>query len=295
MGRYRSWIAIAVLICSFAVLDVLLLAIGDDLSAIDFVRATLVGTLFGVVIGQLNLISVWAAMATGPVVVRLPWALLLTFLLYYALVLGAALAESPSQVAYVTLLVVLVVAQLCVQVPLWVGSRWFNWQLVTPSATIGVDQTRSQFSISQLMTGTALLALTFGAGRLVLPADALALLEVNLDWQDYVVMGGAAICNLLFVVPCVWGAFLPFDKLIQRGLGWGVVILLATTAEFAILATILGGGVGSVEDWWVFLVGNYVQCFTVAGTLLILRWQGFRLLRTGRTPDVEVADFSLKS
>ncbi len=289
MGRHRTWLVISGVILVSAFVDLLASPLTDEVSdtAVGF---SIIAVVSGLVVGQLNLISVWAAMATGALVARLPWALLLTMLMYYTLVLGAMTHDDIKGSEFKFLLGVLLLAQLCAQAPLWIGAKWFGWRLVAKDAEFDAAGTGKQFSILQLMIGTSLLAMVFGLGRIVLPAQALALTRVDLDWEACVILAAMTVFNLQFVVPCVWGAFRPFASMRRLIAIWTVIVTAATIVQFLILCALIGAPDQPLISCWAFLVMNFTQCATVAGTLLLLRSCGFRLIRVGMPNRAESAD-----
>ena len=111
-------------------------------------------------IAQLNLLAVWAALAPGRLMVRLPWSLFLATLIWYAVVLGfrcAGRGRSGQDALMVGLS--LLFGVLVTQVPLWIANRWFRWHLAVvvegPSAAVS----ERQYGIRHLLTGMTLLGL----------------------------------------------------------------------------------------------------------------------------------------
>jgi hypothetical protein len=74
----------------------------------------------GFCVAQVNLVAVWAALAPGRVMVRLPWSLFLTALLWCAMVLGFRHGDGISSQGATTLGLVLLMGVIVAQIPLWV-------------------------------------------------------------------------------------------------------------------------------------------------------------------------------
>ena len=50
--------------------------------------------LLGICIGEVNLIATWAALASGNVLLRLPWSMLLGVIMWYALIIGNRMLDA---------------------------------------------------------------------------------------------------------------------------------------------------------------------------------------------------------
>ena len=91
--------------------------------------------VIGLVIGPLNLVAIWSALATGKIIVRLPWAAFLALLIWYALVLGNRSVDRwvfGSSDAIV-LGILLLCGTLLTQPPLWIARLKFGWRLLSDS------------------------------------------------------------------------------------------------------------------------------------------------------------------
>lgn len=240
--------------------------------------------LLGACISQLNLIAVWAALGPGNIVVRLPWALLLALLSWYAMVLGnrAAGHASFSLREALQLGVVWLVGVVVAQIPLWIASRAFGFRLVQePPHLQHLHETKArgnQFHLRDLLLGMMLLSMALAPLRAVLPGDSLnGVFNVAPGW--FAVLGGLAACNLLITLPCLWGAFLRAPMLLLFALIWPFYCALLTFLEVALL---YGDILVHAETHWDFLLCNLSQYVTVTGVLLVFRVIYFRLVRVGR-------------
>jgi hypothetical protein len=118
----------------------------------------LLGTLLGVVIGQINLISIWAAMAQGPIIVRLPWAYLLVVLVWVSVLLPN-LDKRIANEDIATVGFLLAAGCTVAQLPLWIARRGFGWQLVIRRSVDESPET-SSYSLTHMFVGILILAVT---------------------------------------------------------------------------------------------------------------------------------------
>jgi hypothetical protein len=259
--------------------------------------------MLGCCIGQINLIAVWAALARGNFVVRLPWSLLLGTMMWYALVLGnrttyyVRFSLDEAILLGVFLLAGIVVAQ----IPLWIAGKVFGWQLITRDAWASpVGQGRLQFNLQHMLLGTALLSIALAPLRKILPLDVRG--RSGFDGEMLVVFAVVAICNLLVTIPCIWGAMSRTSRLMLLAVGWIVYCGLLTAIEVGTVAVVLRGPPLAGELLRAALhlyLFNASQCATVFGTLLLLRALGFQLVRrpkafrTGPPPATPVVSSSI--
>jgi hypothetical protein len=240
-------------------------------------QSVVLGCTIGIVIGQINLISIWAAMAVGRVAERLPWSIVLTVLLWYSIILGSVTA-SPHGI--VDLGIILVAAQVVAQIPLWIGSQVFRRKLTARSA----DAHGGQFSLRDMMVGIFLLAVALSMCRRLIPEGEIqwSRLEVT-DPISILILVALAVANQVTVVPCIWAAFRPRRQLLPVLVAAVLVLLLVTGALYGVMNAILGPFVSDSGEAFQLLAGLvFGQSVTVAGTLLVLRLAGFQIIRVGR-------------
>jgi hypothetical protein len=270
----RKWIAAGAVVCAFLVVDFItsqFLDIGPEWPQM---------ILVGVCIGQVNLIATWAALAPGNVVLRLPWALLLSVLMWYSLVLGGRAAHTHYSLDDALVLgLSLLIGVVSAQIPLWIAGRLFRWRLVSwAGAALEPSQGRLQFELWHLMLGMVFVSIGLAPGRVILPPGDFR--NVHLDYVLFVVLSAVVVCNLLVAVPCIWGAFARKTMLVPLAMGWLVYCAVVTAIEFGVLVAVLGPPGVSVSDaLFLFYLLNVSQCLTVFATLLVFRGRGFRLLR----------------
>ena len=230
-------------------------------------------------IAQLNLLAVWAALAPGRLMVRLPWSLFLATLIWYAVVLGFRCTGGGRGLSGQDALMLglsLLFGVLVTQAPLWMANRWSRWHLAVvvegPSAAVS----ERQYGIRHLLAGMTLLGLALGLGRVILPsADSF---RVPLESRLLAVLSAMAVCNLIVTVPCIWCAFAGWSRMLPLAIGWMVYAAVASLAEVGVLILFLGAP-GDTKLFVAFGVINIAQCVAVWLTCVVLRWTGFQLLR----------------
>jgi len=253
--------------------------------------------MLGICIGQVNRIATWAALAPGNVVVRLPWALLLSALMWYSIVWGARWMGADPYPYFslddaVILAIFLFVGVAAAQVPLWIARRVFRWRLVSwAGAAREPSQDRLQFQLWHMMLGMLFVSLALAPGRLVLPPGDLA--DLDLEFEMFAMLAALVACNLLIAVPCIWGAFARATILVPLAFGWLIYCGGVTVLEFVVLVSIFGPVPRDEMPILMYLL-NVTQCGTVFGTLLLFRALGFRLVRvpSGRAREAGQSPFA---
>ena len=228
---------------------------------------------------QLNLIGAWAALAPGRLLVRIPWSLALLTAVWFALIFGESLL-SHSSGEDISNMGTLLLAGFCViQVPMWIARKTLGWQLVNPNFS---RSAKRNFSISELMLGTFVLALLLALGRVLLPAEKLSL---GINDEVLIAIGTAIIVtNLIVVVPVIW---LSFQKQNIWG-AWFFANLLASAFEFAALIAVLGPP-GS-DGFYIFIalfIINLTQCVVVIVVMSVMQNNGYQLKRISKTKQVD--------
>jgi hypothetical protein len=278
-GRPLVWGVSAAVICTFLALDFATpLALGPP-------NEWLAAILSGVCIGEMSLIAVWAALAPGNIVVRIPWSLLLGTAMWFALELGNRTEGDFPREAAISMGVILLGGMMAMQIPLWIAKKKFRWRLIHRAGRCPSPQEERQFQIKHMLLATFLLAVALSMARMALPPGHAA--HLSRIWQICVPLGLAIVDSLLVTIPCLRGAFASSEVIIPLTFG-GVAYccVLAAIELGAISAAIyvfLGTpGFMGAEEFGVIFVLNLSQCATVFGTLLIYRAMGFRLLRRPR-------------
>ena len=242
----------------------------------------LLAASLGLFIAQVNLVAVWAALAPGRLMVRLPWSLFLATLMWYAVVLGFRWSgrDRFTFENAITLGLMLLFGVLVTQLPLWVANRWFRWRLTSVAEDTSTALSERQYGIRHLLAGMFLLGLALGLGRVVLPLDEAP--SVHLERAFLVLIPAMAICNLMVTVPCIWCAFAPWSRMLPLAIGWVVYAATVSLTEVGVLILFLGPP-GDNRVFAAFGVMNVTQCVTVWLTCVVLRWAGFRLTRRPAT------------
>lgn len=267
----EQWVVLSTLISGMLLADYATPWVLDEGS--DWIQAV----FLGVCSGQLNLIAVWAALGPGNIVLRLPWSVLLTVFMWYALVLGLRRWGRVELDDAVLLGVVLFGAVVVLQIPLWIASRSSGWRLTAAHLQgIPAKPEQLQFELRHMLIGMAILSAALAPARAVLPPGSLENL-VKAGWSWVPVTVGLVV-NLAVVVPCIWLAFLRPKIGGQVALGWLACVAMATGLEVLVFIGVWGTPVDA-GFFLLYFVVNVFQCATVIGVLLVLRLLGWRLER----------------
>ena len=218
---------------------------------------------------QLNLIAVWAALAPGRLLVRIPWSLVLLTAVWFALIFGKTLLNHRSEKEISDLGTLLLAGFCVIQIPMWIARQFLGWQLIHSK---NPRSGKRNFSISELMLGTFVLALLLGLGRALLPSDDLTL---GMSDNTLLALGTALIVtNLFVVVPVIW---LSYRKQNVWG-AWVFANLLASAFEFAALIAVLGSpGSDGFNIFLALLMINLTQCAVVIAVMSLMKAHGFQL------------------
>ena len=240
--------------------------------------------MWGVIVGQVNLIATWGALGPGNVVIRLPWSILLGVLTCCALALGLrAWRWGVAGDDFVALMGPVILGGVVVaQIPLWIAGRCFRWRLINLEDGSGDSQHGPfQFNVRHMILVMFLVALALGSAQLVLPSPDFAGLY-HLGGESVVILGAIVVTNLVMTVPCIWGALVKSNPVPL--LAWPVYCAFVTAIEFTALCFLLGPpGADSREVFMAFLLFNVLQCATVYFVLRLFRAVGFRLVRVAPT------------
>lgn len=276
--RRRQWMTVAVIAIACVIANALVMPTidsGDD----DYGELLVMSIALGMMIGQINLISIWAALAPGRLAVRLPWALMLTVVMW-AILCVDFFNEGVSTDALYQSGVILVCAQLAAQTPLWIGAKLGGWRLASRSQRKrGIEVAEAQFSIGHMLSGTLLLALALGLIRWTIAGRPAAWSNIVVDPHILVILVGATVTNLIIVVPAIWLAFVPTHQLWPTLMRWTLFVFLVSLAEVAILSTILWTPSSWLATGGATAMINLSQTGLVVTVLLVLRGMGYRLVR----------------
>jgi hypothetical protein len=283
-GRRRM--VIAAILAAFLAGDAVVPAVFPPWSSGDLWAEGVSVMSMGAVVGQINLIAIWAAMAMGNVFLRLPWAMLLTVLMWYGIVLGNRVGTyGPNFNDACVLGCILFEGVIAAQIPLWIASRLFRWRLA--AERVEAQEGPLQFRIAHLLLGMVFLSVALSLGRVVLPEGEFTG-RGFFYWNAVLPLTLMAVVNLLVELPCIWMAFLPAARMGRFLLGWPVYTAAITGGEFLGMTALEGH---LATDTWKPCLGvylfNLIQGLTVLVVLGTLRAVGFQLLRVPRVGAVD--------
>ncbi len=255
--------------------------------------------LLGLCAGQLTLIAIWAALAPGSVLLRLPWALSLGTLMWYGLILGNHLRAALSASVFgmrgrffepwllqrpeaLTLGVMVLISVTLLQVPFWLMNLVFRWKLVWAEDPHGLK--RHQFSLRHLIAGTILFAILLAIGREIMPkSGTLALVAERETWQLFFV--ALSVATALVSLPAATLVVVGAQRRLLLTLGWVVYTILLSIVEYSLFSLLLGSPPASqqAESRLTILLLQFAHGGSVIVSLLVLAFAGLRLARLRRT------------
>ncbi len=266
LASLRQRIPLFVLIGVFIACDI---AIATVVDARDEVAA---GILLGVVFAQITLIAVWTAFGIRSAFSRMVCGAVLVMLL--GLVLVACINNSGASDGQWLWFLIVVSLWFAIQASLWVVRLVFGWRLALANQLAGeTDRSELQFDIRQLLVWTALVAITLGIGRSLLPEDSIGAVPRKNTIVVYCVLTSF---TCLLAWPVVWASLAR-----RRVLFWLIVAacccVVLTIAEISTFQAATGRR--NDDDSATFWIMNSLQAFAACGGLLVFRASGFRLVR----------------
>lgn len=285
--RFPIWLFIGLFaISDFLVVPVTAYAMGRAGPSTLFVRLWS-GLVYGVIFGQLSLLSIWAVFGPSSALVRLPLTTMVGMSLAACLVAGYAAAVGiggvPGETALVFLFVPLVL--LSAQVPLWVLKLVTGGRIVRRDARTGQMPTvQRQFGIVHLMAATVVVALALGLAssglRLLGAQEAFEGMDILMRGVLTSYCGLSCVLSLLVALPCLW-AGLGAKNPRAGAVGLAIYAGLITLLWGAVLVLSSPGPVPGEAVAELLLYGGSLMLVTL-GTLYVARRCGYRYQRGGR-------------
>lgn len=216
------------------------------------------GAIIGIVVGQISLIGVWSTLTLQRAAVRFWGALALLAGVYVLLLAGWYFVRRLNGEDMAVWGGLVVVCFATTQLPLWFA-RLFGWRFIREPDIDGYRLERKrQFRIKHVMAAMLLSALLLAAWQ----------------WGVVEVLPELLLVNPLPSLPWVWIAFQPRRRLLRRALVATSVTGLLTATQLWILPFTIGGLLPPMELFVIAI--NLSQTLTVAGVLLLFRWDGYR-------------------
>jgi hypothetical protein len=299
--KWHSWFIVGLLTGAFIAVD--LIATWSWHATVARDHQFLFAAIIGASVAQVNMIAIWAALAPGRVLLRLPWSIFLATMMWYAIIIGGRTAEfwagqtrgyyiwSLDMRDAVMLGATIFIGVVVVQVPLWVMSRWFGWRLSPPilDDAAGRDL-EQQFNLKHLIAGTVLASVALGLGRVILPTENWGM--PTIDRELPIIIPAVLLVNLIAVVPCIWIAFVRPPVMAALLFAWLVWSIFTSIMQVGTLSAMLGPPPDDV--WLTFIWFNVVQGLCVLAALLVLRGAGFRLQRVGANQKIPASAMTAK-
>ena len=282
--KKKLLLLIGVIFASFLLLDFKLPAAFNN-SGEPFVFVF----MLNIVVGQLTLICVWGTLVEGTFWIRLPWTILMLVISWAVLARGAYLANGSTDSAEVLGLgLVWFYAFAISYVPLKVAAWGFGWRILKESQKDSLES-KTNYQIRDMMIGTAILAVIFAIGRMLLPGDLPS-------WEEVISssgLGGRQLLTVMFIfsvvslivkLPCIWIALaVPLSKVKRYSICWIAGAAVLGLFEIGLLTFVLhSSGPDQLEVTIALMLGHASMAAIMIGVLYLLRSFGYRMSRRKR-------------
>ncbi len=270
--RYRILIATVPMIAVGSILVATLSWHGNYVSLV-------VGIVLGTLFGQVSIAAAWTALGPGTKRLRIPLSLvwLATLIASVAFNVMRHSEGDATEMLIRTFLGQWLLAQL----PLWALVVTYGWRLTYRQSTVLSIQPSNQFGIHQLMIFTAVVAVTFGAGRMIVVHTTLLQALTGHDLV-FALLGVVAV---VISLPLLIAALLPRKTLLLVA-GVLFLVAIATIWEPPVLHQISGG---DGHDHNTLVSINLFTCAWVLAFVLATRLNGYALVRRNKNGTNQVA------
>jgi hypothetical protein len=274
---------LALLLLGYALFDFWVPAILDLLlqgCVAEEITIPAVAAIVGCLLAQLGVVAAWGVLGVARPVTRWVSGLLAAAGMFCFVCTGAAFVTSIHDwMELLSLLLVLPLAYLGVQIPIWSMSLGWGCRLTAAGAP---DAPPKQFSLRGLFVATAAVAAILGLLNLVMRSEEV----INLI--GLCLLGGA-VWGLLAVVPCLLSAFVPKTPL--RGAAFLLAYVSVLSLGIPPIALLASGVWGHGDDFIAlatYTIWGATVFTSIAGTLFgsfcVLRQGGYSLRRVTREP-----------
>lgn len=241
----------------------LVLGASATLSFTDSENSLLIGLALGSMFGQTAVAAGWTALGPGPLIVRLPLALL--WILVLVLTIGFPLVMAHGEGGVFLVFIATLGGQWFLsQFPLWIVALTCGLRLRFQHELLTHEPRERQFGIRQLMIFTTIIAVILGLGRALLPLG----LTEDFDGAPLGMFAFLVISQLAMMLPLQFAIFLekkaPLATLISL-----VLIAVLTALQWPVMERILGSSPGPkpldfvcinvMSTAWVLLFGVIVR------------------------------------
>ncbi|MDX1944868.1 MAG: hypothetical protein SFU86_05625 [Pirellulaceae bacterium] len=230
-----------------------------------------IGYLLGTLFAQTTLASAWVALGPGTIQWRLSASVVWLLALVTAFGVSIAIHSGPDDVA-LTVALCLAGQWIGVQIPLWIMT--LAWGLSIRAGEAEPSGRPLQFGIRQLMILTAIVAVLFGAGRVVVAQLIAEAPDRTLGGGEALVFAFLAVAAVVLMLPLIVATLVPRFAWLAT-LAITVLIGLATAWEVSLLSALSLGG----PDQWHFASINAFSVFWILAILSLVRLAGFGLAR----------------
>jgi hypothetical protein len=247
----------------------------------DIVTGLLMGALFGTLFALTALGAAWTVLGPWPLLLRVPLAIMMQLVGLVAMTKNVSMPGPGIDPEFLGVLGGAMLGQwVLTQAVLWTVAvfRGLRLQIAMQSA-----RNDMQFGIRQVMILTAVIAVTLGAGRLVIQYLRWSDNVGPFDWEVVLLFGFLVLANTLITVPLIFSVALPRKAVLATGVALAFAVL-TTACEIPAFELVRPAG-SAGDDWPVFVIMNLAQTLWIAAALSILRFGGYRLISGRRGAD----------
>lgn len=255
----------------------------------DFVMAML---FLGVVTAQLTVICVWGTLVRGTFIVRLPWTILLLVISWSGFSLGVGIKRGTYDAdAMLGIAFMWAIGFITSLVPLKIAAMGFGWQIVQASSSDHVRTKNARYTISDIMLGTLLIAISLAIIRAMVRIEDIGFSESLRtrflgDAKGWVLIAFYGVISLLVKLPCIWISLAQKNgKILSWIFLWVIYCLLLATTEIVVFTVAFGAPPSdSKKEYAAIIIGHQIMGAVILTVCLALRGLGYRLERSLRRP-----------
>jgi hypothetical protein len=226
-------------------------------------NSLLIGLALGSMFGHAAVAAGWTALGPGPLIVRLPLALLWIFALVLTIGFPLVMAHGEGGV-FLVFIATLGGQWFLSQIPLWIVALTCGLRLRFQHELLAHEPRERQFGIRQLMIFTTIIAVILGLGRALLPLG----LTEDFDGAPLGMFAFLVVSQLAMLLPLQFAIFLEKRALLASLISL-VLIAVLTAVQWPLMERILGSNPGPkaidfvciniLSTAWVLLFGVVVR------------------------------------
>lgn len=227
----------------------------------------LLNVILAISFSQVILLAIWNALGEGKLVIR-PIGSFICVIAVLGMTYGAIYLIHRSYIIGSTIALAMFVQWVMCQAPLWIARLSFGWRIgVIDHQNLAGGPWDVQFGIKHLIAWMTFVAVVLAIGKGLLRIE-------SLRSRDAVGFGVFLVFNCLFTWPTVLGSLA--ERWTRVAMSVSFLLMIGVTMAEPFVFQKLAGGSRENVFWWL----NGTEFVWIAGSMLIIRWFGFRLVRS---------------